>query len=184
MRFLLILAAVAFGVMILGISVIQVRGIQPGQTSINGELINPNSELSLYVADPSFLLTVIRQRVTELTAFKPQAKAEYRLYLSQERFTLAEELLAEGRMNLGLWTWRKALIYQAGVIDLYPEIESGDEREKLADRLVTQISQYQKELQLLAQEFTGTELETVEMLRKLLTDNTQRLQVLVNQESH
>lgn len=180
-KFISILFWVAFGVVILGISIIQVRGLKPGQPDVDGDLVNPNSELSLYLADPGYFGHVLSERIREIFTFEPATHARYRLSLSQERFDLSKKLLSENRTWLGLWTWRKALIYQSEGLDLFSKISDSQTKIELAESMASQLKTYRQELTFWLPKLSGNELSELGVLQRMLTDNTQRLQEFLNQ---
>lgn len=181
MRSLLVLMAVALGVVILGISIIQVRGVVPGEEQLTLDLADPNSELSLYMANPGYLATVMQQRAKAFFSFDPVKKTEYMIFLANERFELSGQLLSNHQTSLGLWLWRKALIYQNRALVLLSQLDE-PLRLRFSEILVTQISEFGEQINIQHRILRDADLVELNLLTTMLKDNTQVLQSLMPQK--
>jgi hypothetical protein len=172
-KLLAILAALAFGLAIMGISIVQLRGLNPGEESPQIGLVKPNSELSLYMANPGYFPIVVGQRLRVSATLDPTRKTEQLISLAELRFNLGVELIETGQTSLGLWTVRKGLIYQHRAIGLLGKVD--ESRQPLAEKIDQQINRFRQKLDSYQDNLTDASLTELNLLTVLLTNNTQSI---------
>lgn len=172
-KFLGIIGALFLGIGVLVISIIQVRGALPGVPRPETAGISTQGELGIYLADPGYFWEVISQRFQDTMTFNQRAKIVLKLSLSEQRARKAEEILIEKRWTLGLWTMRKALVYQTEAVVILDGLDRETNRD-LAEDLKQQASWYQGKLLELSTSVPAEHYPELELLKTKAGDNFQK----------
>ncbi len=179
-KFFIILAVVAFGVVILGISIIQVRGVKPGDAARSATTLDEANELSLFVSHPGYLAQVIGQRLTETLTFRVDIKARIRLDLADARFLLAQQLFESNRTKLGFLTFQKALIYQGLALESLAQIDDGQIQSELLQRSGTQLVSFRQSLEALSADLKAVNAKEIDWLEKKINTHQEIIRNLTH----
>lgn len=172
-KFFGILGALFLGIGVLAVSIVQVRGALPGVPKPETAGISTQGELGIYLGDPGYFWEVIGQRFQDTMTFDQRAKTALKLSLSGQRALKAEEILSGQRWALGLWTMRKALVYQTEAVAILDGLDRETNKD-LAEELRQQASLYQVKLLELSTSIPAEYYPEVELLKTKAGDNFQK----------